>query len=206
MRPISRREVLVLSGAIATYSPGSGLAASGDSNEPYSDPTITDAWIRQWMQSPQAAGNPLHLGRFADPMYFLREPISWSPNLGQKYTAVNVPIGFVTDFASIPRIFWIALPKDGRYTYASIVHDYLYWDQTRSKEEADDILRMSMEDFRVDSATITAIYQGVHLGGGPSWRDNAALKKAGEKRVLKKYPTSATTTWTEWKAQPDVIL
>jgi hypothetical protein len=37
--------------------------------------------------------------------------------------------GFVTDFASIPRPFWSLLPTWGQYGPASIVHDFLYWDQ-----------------------------------------------------------------------------
>lgn len=39
---------------------------------------------------------------------------------------ITVPAGFVTDFASIPRVFWTALPPTGKYGKAAVVHDYLY--------------------------------------------------------------------------------
>lgn len=36
-----------------------------------------------------------------------------------------VPVGYKTDFASIPRIFWRILPPHGPYVPAAVVHDYL---------------------------------------------------------------------------------
>lgn len=40
---------------------------------------------------------------------------------------IIVPKGFVTDFASIPRAFWIILPPTGpMYGKAAVVHDYMY--------------------------------------------------------------------------------
>ena len=37
----------------------------------------------------------------------------------------TVPAGFVTDFASVPRVFVWLLPRYGRWTQAAILHDYL---------------------------------------------------------------------------------
>jgi hypothetical protein len=40
---------------------------------------------------------------------------------------VNVGAGFVTDFASIPRLFWnLVAPTDPGVTEAALVHDWLY--------------------------------------------------------------------------------
>ena len=40
---------------------------------------------------------------------------------------IIIPKGFITDFASIPRVFWTVLsPDDARYIYAALVHDVLY--------------------------------------------------------------------------------
>lgn len=39
---------------------------------------------------------------------------------------ITVPMGFVTDLASIPRGLWNLFPPHGRYDYAAVVHDYLY--------------------------------------------------------------------------------
>jgi len=159
---------------------------------------------------PRAPTSPLFFGKFVDHIYFLLKPIGWKPNPDQvgKYAAVSAPTGFVTDLASIPRVFWSLLPPDGNYAYAAIVHDYLYWTQERPKEEADQILKFTMQDFKINSATIAAIYEGVHLFGGAAWRNNAALKAKGEKRILKQWPVAdgdTTATWAEWKTRPGVF-
>lgn len=199
-----RRQFLTVAGS-AVAALGTAGSRVGFGAEPYSDRIVTDAWILEWMTTPHAATAELHIGRFADAMYFLRKPIGWVPNPGQPYQAVEVPIGFVTDFASIPRVFWTALPKDGLYTYPAIVHDFNYWMQARTREEADNILKFGMEDFKVGTVTNEAIYRGVRLGGGVAWKDNAALKSSGEKRILAKFPTSPTITWEEWKKMPGVF-
>lgn len=40
-------------------------------------------------------------------------------------TFVNVPAGYLTDGASVPRIFWDILPPWGVYGQAAVVHDIL---------------------------------------------------------------------------------
>jgi hypothetical protein len=42
---------------------------------------------------------------------------------------ISVEAGFVTDFASIPRPFWVIYAKWGKYGRAAVVHDWLYWRQ-----------------------------------------------------------------------------
>jgi hypothetical protein len=48
---------------------------------------------------------------------------------------IKVPVGFVTDFASIPRAFWSILPPIDNYAKAAVIHDWLYWEgiYTRKK-------------------------------------------------------------------------
>jgi len=38
---------------------------------------------------------------------------------------ITVPVGFITDFASIPQIFWNILPPFGPYGKAAVIHDAL---------------------------------------------------------------------------------
>lgn len=200
-----RRSFVTIAGALAACLGTRVVGQSNTDGTPYADKAAADEWIRQWMQSPGAASGALHLGRFADRMYFLTKEIGWTPNPGQHARGVRVPVGFVTDFASIPRIFWSLLPPDGLYTFAAIIHDYLYWEQPGSREEADLTLRFAMEDLKVGAATITAIYSGVRAGGGSPWVNNAALKRSGERRILKVFPTEPTVRWIEWKRKPDVF-
>ena len=42
-----------------------------------------------------------------------------------KHRVFKVQKGFITDFASIPRIFWSIFPPFGRYTKSAVLHDRL---------------------------------------------------------------------------------
>ena len=42
---------------------------------------------------------------------------------------IVVKRGFITDLTSIPRIFWWILDRWGKYGFAAVIHDYLYWVQ-----------------------------------------------------------------------------
>jgi len=166
-----------------------------------------ESWMNQLMTREKKLGNPLRVSRFRDPIYFLLSPISWTPNLRDagKYKDVEVPTGFVTDFASIPPIFFSVLRADGEYAYAAVVHDYLYWMQERPREEADEILRLAMQDLKVGSVKLTAIYEAVRRFGGNAWDENAKLKSQGEKRILVKFPDDPTVNWDDWKKKPGVF-
>lgn len=171
------------------------------------DPAAVAAWMDTWMSDQKATVGNLHLGRFVEPIYYLLKPTIWLPDKGQEQLkSVNVPVGFVTDFASIPRIFWSLLPPDGKYTHPAIVHDFLYWTQTVPREDADQILKIMMEDFSVGGTTVTAIYTAVRTFGGLAWNSNAKLKEGGERRILKLLPEDPLTKWEDWKKRPDVFV
>jgi len=159
-------------------------------------------WMDDWMEATKAPQGALIVGRFANPIYFLYKPITWQPNKGQEqFPTVTVPIGFVTDFASIPQIFWSILKPDGLYAYAAVVHDYLYWTQSTPREVADNVLRLAMEDFHVGAMTIKEIYQAVVWFGGQTWEENKTLKANGEKRILRQFPDDPRITWEEYKKE-----
>ncbi len=182
-----------------------GISLAEEMSSPAKGTAIED-WMTAWMSVSKAPGGMLKISRFREPVYFLTAPISWTPNAGQeRYSAVTVPQGFVTDFASIPRVFWSALRPDGEYAYAAVVHDYLYWTQTRSREEADNILKMVMEDFDVGAITVEAIYGAVRVGGKAAWNGNAEKRAEGEQRILTRYPQDPRTRWEDWKQRPGVF-
>lgn len=94
---------------------------------------------------------------------------------------VVIPRGFVTDLASVPRLFWVAFPPCGKYTSAAVLHDYLYWVQSQDCDRkcADDVLLLAMKEADVDLVTRESIYNAVRLGGSSSWNNNAKLKSSG---------------------------
>ena len=167
-----------------------------------------DKWIDAWKKDAKEVHGVLYLGRFADPTYFLTKKISWKPNANQdaKLPKISVPVGFVTDFASIPREFWSLLRPDGNYAYAAVIHDFLYWNQLTSRENSDMIFRLAMGDFKIPKIEADSIYAAVRLAGGKAWKENAELKKRGERRILKTFPTNPVTYWPEYKKDPAVFV
>ena len=85
---------------------------------------------------------------------------------------INVPIGTYTDFASIPRLLWAIFPRWGKYGNAAVIHDWLYWSQTRSRIKADNIFLEGMEVLEVPNWKRHTIYYAVRLFGGFAWRMN----------------------------------
>ncbi len=141
---------------------------------------------------------------FADfDWYYTDGPITWLPNKGQNLPEVTVPRGFCCDLTSIPQFFWsFGLPKTGRYAYAAIVHDYLYWDQRTSREVADEILYTGMIDAGVGTITREAISFGVAqipYFAQNAWDKNTKARKDGSKRFLKVLPPrNKIISWAEW--------
>ena len=123
-----------------------------------------------------------------------------------KFEPVRVPAGFVTLFDSIPRAFWSLLGTDGTLARAGVIHDYLYWKQSRSREEADEIFKLVLQDSGVDASRVNAMYVAARLGGQASWDENVRLKAQGERRVLKTFPTEPQTTWSDWKKRAGVFV
>lgn len=77
--------------------------------------------------------SPLSDGR----TWYLREEFSYDISFEGSGNTVNVPAGFLTDFASVPRPLWWFIPTWGRYGNAAVIHDFCYWDQRRGRKESD---------------------------------------------------------------------
>ncbi|EDQ9400003.1 DUF1353 domain-containing protein [Salmonella enterica] len=77
----------------------------------------------------------------------------------------EVPAGFITDLATVPRIFWTVLPPDGKYVKAAIIHDYLYDNALRTKFEADRIFLDGMTVLGVPKWKRTVMYWAVRMFG-----------------------------------------
>lgn len=82
---------------------------------------------------------------------------------------IVVPAGFVTDFASIPRLFWRLEPPLGRAGKAAVIHDWLYSNKLRTREEADKIFRQAMGDLGVPVIKRRLMWAAVRAGGGRGW-------------------------------------
>lgn len=137
--------------------------------------------------------------------WYIDRDLRWAPAKGSKLPSVKVPKGFVSDLASVPAILWMKYPPTGRYAYGAVVHDYLYWSRTTTKEIADEILALAMRDAGTDEGTITAFKLALKAAGWKAWSDNKKAKANGEKRLLGVFPTDRLVSWEKWKAKPGVF-
>lgn len=97
---------------------------------------------------------------------------------------IEVEKGFVTDFASVPRVLWWIIPKWGVYGNAAVIHDWLYWEQSRTREQSDRIMLEAMNVLGVSGFKKTAIFGAVRIFGTWAWYRNKWDKKSGFNRVL----------------------
>jgi hypothetical protein len=86
---------------------------------------------------------------------------------------VIVPAGFLTDFASTPRIIWMFMPKSGEYDAAAVVHDFLYRiggklsGKTYTKADADNLFNEALKLLGTGQPARWVMYQSVkHFGKG----------------------------------------
>ena len=126
-----------------------------------------------------------------------------SYRIGTSDFIVVVPAGFVTDFASTPRAIWSVLPPTGRYQLAAVVHDFLYWDQRCTREQADALLRVAMAESQVVPKQRDIIWAAVRSFGGAAWAANARAKAEGLPRIVPQtaLPIPALLTWPEYRSQ-----
>lgn len=82
---------------------------------------------------------------------------------------IIIPSGFITDFASVPRIFWRVIPPWGRYSPAAVVHDYLYRNKILKRKTADGIFYKLMIKSGVPRIEATAMYWAVRMFGWKSY-------------------------------------
>ncbi|HVQ02763.1 MAG TPA: DUF1353 domain-containing protein, partial [Burkholderiaceae bacterium] len=103
--------------------------------------------------------------------------------------AIVVPAGFVTDLGSVPkRMRWWEGKSDASIAPA-IVHDYLYWVQPCSQDEADAVMFTAMNALNVGPTKNPATwrlssYQTLGNSASGVFKQNSDSRRNGEKRTL----------------------
>lgn len=105
---------------------------------------------------------------------------------GKNDIRIKVEEGFITDFASVPRIFWSIYPPFGKYSKSAVLHDRLceaylkkelwnnvvedpellpatYFNTMVRRKDADRIFLESMKAVNVGKFTRTMLYWSVRL-------------------------------------------
>jgi hypothetical protein len=100
----------------------------------------------------------------------LREPLVYE---GRDHT-YPVPVGFTTDFASVPTVFVWLIPRYGVYTKAAILHDFLCCGEAGvSRGDADGMFRRALRELGVSLVRRWMMWAAVRLQSrltGATWR------------------------------------
>ena len=85
---------------------------------------------------------------------------------------IKVPVGFRTDFASIPRIPIVFDILGDTCHEPAVIHDYLYATAKTDRKTADNVLLEAMETFGIHWLDRRMIYLGVRIGGWKAWNEH----------------------------------
>jgi hypothetical protein len=102
--------------------------------------------------------------------------VYYSENLGREIT---VPAGFITDFASVPRLPVAYLLAGGEANEAAVIHDYLYKTHIVDRETSDAILDEAMAASGQPWWRRKLMWAGVRLFGGTPYADDLADNSKG---------------------------
>ena len=104
-------------------------------------------------------------------------------HIGSKYNKqiISVPAGFLTDFASVPWLFWTFIPSWGRYGKAAVVHDRLYHTKQYSRRMSDLIFYEAMLVSGTPKWKAKAMYLAVRWCGWLAWKNVVKSSKGQPK-------------------------
>ena len=87
---------------------------------------------------------------------------------------IKVPKGFVTDYASIPKLFRTVVLPYGEHSGASVIHDWLYSSMCNldiSREKADKIFLEILKEEKVNFLLRIVMYIAVRKFGRSRFRN-----------------------------------
>ena len=89
--------------------------------------------------------------------------------VSQRIGAGIVPAGFVTDFASVPRLPVAFFLAGGLAHAAAVVHDWLYTTHSTDRATADAVFQDAAKACGVSPWRAWVMWLGVRAGGASSW-------------------------------------
>lgn len=106
-------------------------------------------------------------------LFALTEPFNFYDVGGKNY---SVPVGFVTDFASIPKWLQWFFSFIGLYGKAAVLHDYLYATELVSRFRADWIFLRAMRVLGVGKFKRRMMYRAVRKFGKSHYKNSIGGK------------------------------
>ena len=131
---------------------------------------------------------PLSVTAIGKNTFMVRDPLTLSFSDGAP--SITVPAGFVTDLGSTQK----ALRWSGKTEPSlapAVLHDYLYWYQPCTQEEADAMMHRAMVTLGTTPAAAAAAFQAVGSGGSATFKKNSERRRGGEVRTFTAAHTQA---------------
>lgn len=119
--------------------------------------------------------SPLIVEEVSDSIFEVEEaPFQYRSDLLGK--TIVVPVGFHTDFASMPRFLPIVYACLGDTAHEpAVVHDWLYYSAITDRATSDLILLEAMKVWGMSPWRYLPIYWGVRAGGWSAWNEHRKL-------------------------------
>ena len=123
-----------------------------------------------------------HNGR---PIFRILESFDYEIGAEGSGLIIQVPIGFETDFASVPKFLWFVLPPWGIHGKAAVLHDFLYRRASGfGKDVADAIFYEAMTVLGVTWWRRYLMYLGVAYLGRSAYNWKEPMAAEAEVRML----------------------
>ncbi len=87
--------------------------------------------------------------------------------------SIQIPQGFSTDFASIPKCVRNIIENVGKYNDIYLLHDWLYSklsQESFSRKEVDQIMLEKLKEFGMNFVKRNLVYNAVRIFGGKHWK------------------------------------
>jgi hypothetical protein len=114
----------------------------------------------------------------------LKEEFEYHVGTEDSEEVIRVPAGFVTDFASVPRLIWSILPPWGKYGKAAVVHDFCYGTELYPRKRCDEIFLECMVVLQVSSWKRWSMYLAVRGFGWLVWRKHTKVSVNERRKML----------------------
>jgi hypothetical protein len=125
---------------------------------------------------------PLSITQIGKNTFMVRDPLIMTFKDGAP--AITVPAGFVTELASVPkRLHWWGGKTEVSMAPA-IFHDYLYWTQACTRDEADAVMHVAMTALGAGNAKAAGTYKAVSSTGLTAFKSNGERRRNGEARTF----------------------
>lgn len=112
---------------------------------------------------------PLNAVPISDDQWILLTGFEYHVGSYPSKEIILVPEGFVTDFASIPKIFQPIIKPDGPHAKAAVIHDYCYYTACYSKIRSDQIFLEAMRVLNIEEWKRNVMFTAVLLFGWCAW-------------------------------------